>query len=54
MTYTRQVIKDPDERIKICQGCDNFIKMTTTCKICGCFMTFKVKFESVRCPLLKW
>jgi hypothetical protein len=43
-----------NSRINICYSCDNFIKLTTQCKKCGCFMTAKTKIESATCPIGKW
>lgn len=54
MAYQVQELKDPKERISICHSCEKFIRMTTTCTMCGCFMIAKVQFKDVRCPLLKW
>lgn len=54
MQYPIQIIKDPKQRIAICHECDKFVRMTTTCTLCGCFMIAKVQFENVRCPQLKW
>lgn len=52
--YIPQQITDPKERISICHQCEHFIRMTTTCTKCKCFMIAKVQFKDVRCPLHKW
>jgi hypothetical protein len=48
----------PDEiyanRIVTCYGCDNFIKMTSQCKKCGCFMNLKCKLPHASCPIGLW
>lgn len=48
----------PDEifanRINICLTCDNFIKMTSQCKKCGCFMNLKCKLPNASCPIGLW
>lgn len=43
-----------DQRIKTCRSCDHLIKITNTCKKCGCFMILKAKLESASCPVGKW
>lgn len=42
------------ERLNICSSCPEFIKLTSQCKKCGCFMAAKVKLEEAHCPLHKW
>jgi hypothetical protein len=42
------------KRIEICVECPSLIKLTKTCKECGCFMTAKTKLLNVECPLNKW
>jgi hypothetical protein len=41
-------------RLKTCQGCDRYIKLTHQCKECGCIMNAKVKLKDATCPLSKW
>lgn len=41
-------------RYDMCKECNHFIKITTQCKVCGCFMKVKVKFADSKCPLDKW
>lgn len=41
-------------RYSICQACPEFIKLTTQCKKCGCFMKVKSKMKLAVCPLGKW
>ena len=43
-----------NERLSICNGCPELIKLTTQCKKCGCFMKIKTKLELAACPLGKW
>ena len=43
-----------EKRINICKECPHFIKVSTTCKKCGCFMSVKTGFEGVKCPINKW
>jgi hypothetical protein len=42
------------ERIEICLGCSELIKLTHQCKKCGCFMELKTKLADARCPIGKW
>ena len=42
------------ERLEICKACPELIKLTTTCKKCGCFMNVKTKLEMAKCPIGKW
>lgn len=50
--------KPPDtvieSRYNICKSCENFIKQTTTCTKCGCFMIAKVRLSGASCPIGKW
>lgn len=43
-----------DKRIEVCNGCPEFVKLTSQCKKCGCFMNVKTKLENASCPLSKW
>lgn len=38
-------------RLNICFDCDSFIKVTTQCRQCGCFMKLKTKLQNATCPL---
>ena len=42
------------DRLEICKACPEFIKLTTTCKKCGCFMIAKTKLKGAACPIGKW
>ncbi len=42
------------DRLSICQGCPEFIKLTSQCKQCGCFMSAKTKLLQAVCPIGKW
>lgn len=46
--------KIQDERLKICEECPQFIKLTSQCKKCGCLMKQKTKLADASCPLNKW
>jgi hypothetical protein len=41
-------------RMDHCLNCPNLIKLTKTCKKCGCFMTEKSKLSHASCPIGKW
>ena len=43
-----------DARFTICKSCEHFIQDKSRCKLCGCFMEFKVKLVSAKCPARKW
>jgi len=43
-----------DNRLEICKACPHLIKLTTTCKKCGCFMAAKTKLQGAECPIGKW
>lgn len=43
-----------DERINICNNCDNYNQPVGICKKCGCFMPAKSKLARAKCPLGKW
>jgi hypothetical protein len=43
-----------NKRYSICQSCDKFVKLTTQCTECSCFMILKTKFQSSTCPINKW
>jgi hypothetical protein len=42
------------ERLDICNGCPEFLKLTSQCKECGCFMKVKARIQEAKCPLNKW
>jgi hypothetical protein len=49
-------VDDAEEsmRYSMCNDCPEFIKSTSQCKQCGCFMKLKVKLKHAVCPLGKW
>jgi hypothetical protein len=42
------------ERFEICKACPELVKVTKTCKKCGCFMAVKTKIQGATCPIGKW
>ena len=54
---TQQPALDPQEierRLTLCRGCEHFIKASSRCSKCGCFMAFKSRLRSAHCPIGKW
>jgi rRNA maturation protein Nop10 len=47
----REIAKD---RLDVCKECERYIKLTTQCRECGCFMSVKTLWPSANCPLDKW
>lgn len=43
-----------NKRFKICEECPELVKLTKTCKQCGCFMKAKTLLKAATCPLGKW
>jgi hypothetical protein len=43
-----------ESRYDTCLSCPELIKLTKTCKQCGCFMALKTKLQNATCPLNKW
>jgi len=43
-----------EERIKVCNECDAFRRMSRTCSVCNCFMDLKTKILRASCPLELW
>ncbi len=45
---------DAYERLKVCEGCDKYLKMAKICSACKCFMPLKTRLRQTKCPLEKW
>lgn len=43
-----------NERMSICQQCENFFSLTKQCKICLCIMPAKTMLADAECPIKKW
>ena len=41
-------------RLAICGECEHFIKTTSQCNQCGCFMRAKARLATSSCPVGKW
>lgn len=58
VTTAKAVVKEPvfskeqPKRLQICNDCAQ--KRGGVCKVCGCNLNIKVKFEAAHCPLNKW
>jgi len=46
--------KVSDARLDICKSCPEFVRLTSQCKRCGCFMPLKTKLAEAVCPINKW
>jgi hypothetical protein len=42
------------QRMEICYNCDNLEKISVRCKLCGCYMNTKVRFDAAKCPANYW
>lgn len=42
------------ERIKVCETCDEFKKLARQCRQCGCFVDLKAQILTAECPTGKW
>ena len=43
-----------EERLIICDTCELLNKKKGTCKVCGCVMSVKAKWNIEKCPEGKW
>jgi len=50
--YTTEEIRNG--RYEACLGCEKLIKLTRSCKECGCFMSLKTWLKDAECPIEKW
>jgi hypothetical protein len=41
-------------RTEICKQCEFYVAEDDRCKICGCYISNKVKFSETFCPIMKW
>lgn len=49
--FTPTLKEAHDERLAVCKACDRYIKATSTCRECGCFMAVKTWIPAAHCPL---
>ena len=43
-----------NDRLSICNNCENYEKVNKMCNICGCFLEIKTGWASEKCPIDKW
>ena len=53
-SYRNKCKVEAQRRIKICESCQFFYKLTRNCLICGCFMDIKTKVYNEECPKEYW
>jgi hypothetical protein len=41
-------------RMNICRTCEFFVRDTSRCTQCGCFMEAKTRLVKAHCPIHKW
>lgn len=46
--------EEKQARLDICYGCDKFVKETSRCSACGCYLNTKTEWKTSSCPLNKW
>ncbi len=46
--------EEKTKRLSICHQCEHFMKITSQCKKCGCFMSNKSSIPNAECPIGKW
>lgn len=46
--------EDQKDRMHQCQSCKHFSGTSKRCKLCGCFLKYKVKMQQAKCPIDKW
>lgn len=44
--------EESEKRLEVCKGCDQWTGKS--CKVCGCFVSLKVRIPEEKCPLGKW
>lgn len=42
------------ERLEACSKCEHYVKVTSQCTQCGCFMKAKARLPNASCPIGKW
>lgn len=41
-------------RLDVCKSCEFFLKNTSRCSKCGCFMHLKTEIPHAECPIGLW
>ena len=42
------------ERLKVCEDCPSFRKLSRQCALCNCFLDLKTKLVAASCPIERW
>jgi hypothetical protein len=51
---TKMSKEEAAPRLAECLNCEHLIKLTTSCRKCGCFMKAKTRLPLASCPIGKW
>ena len=51
LLYDKDII---EARFEECKACEHFVKLTSQCLKCGCFMKVKTRVAGASCPVGKW
>ena len=43
-----------EARFEDCKACEHFVKLTSQCLKCGCFMKVKTRVAGASCPVGEW
>ena len=54
LDYIKEKYEQADDRMTICNQCEHLEQKKKVCNVCGCFMEFKTKIPTAKCPLGKW
>ena len=46
--------EEKQARLDICYGCEKFVKETTRCSACGCYLNTKTEWKTSSCPIGRW
>lgn len=41
-------------RLSLCHVCEHFDAERTVCKICGCYLDIKIRWQEQKCPIERW
>lgn len=41
-------------RLSICYNCEKFDAERTACRVCGCHLDVKIRWQEQKCPISKW
>lgn len=46
--------KKIETRKETCANCEHLDTNSARCKLCGCYMNIKIRFDGAKCPANKW